>query len=62
MAACMQPIDRGDLANQCVSELAAEGTYRWNPADAVPTVTPGEDGTQAVADNINACIRAKAGA
>ena len=61
VAACVQPIDRGDFANQCVSELAADGSYRWNPAEPVPTVVPGEDGTQLVADRINACIREKAG-
>ncbi|MEQ9039917.1 MAG: hypothetical protein RIE24_16325 [Silicimonas sp.] len=62
VSACSIPAPKTDPANECIAELAAEGTYQWNPADPVPTVVPKENATQRTADNINACIRAKTGA
>lgn len=62
VAACAMPAPKTDPANECIAELAAEGSYQWNPADPVPTVIPKEDASQRTADNINACIRAKVGA
>ncbi len=61
VAACAVPVPNTDPANKCIAELAAEGTYQWNPADPVPTVIPKENASQRTADNINACIRAKTG-
>lgn len=62
LAACAVSVPETDLPTQCIAELAAEGTYLWDPRDPVPTVRPGDDGSQTVANNINACIREKAGA
>lgn len=61
LVACAPTVPETDLANQCIAELAAEGTYQWNPNDPVPTVVPKDGATQRTADNINLCIQEKAG-
>lgn len=61
VGACAMPMMQADLANQCIAELSAEGTFQWNPNDPVPTVIPKQDASQRTADNINRCIREKAG-
>lgn len=49
-----------DYAALCQSEIRPKGYYTYESRAAVPVVTPAPGGTQAEADQINACIRAKA--
>lgn len=51
---------RTDYAAQCQSEIRPKGYYTYEGSAAVPVVKPAPGGTQAEADQINACIRSKA--
>lgn len=49
-----------DYAQQCQNEIRPKGYYRYDGSASLPVVTPDLGGTQAGADALNACIRAKA--
>lgn len=49
-----------DYAALCQREIRPKGYYTYESRAAVPVVKPAEGGTQAEADQINACIRSKA--
>ncbi len=51
---------KADYAQQCQVELKPKGYYTYAAGRKVPVVTPDQGGTQAEADALNACIRAKA--
>lgn len=51
-----------DLALRCQFEVNPAGAYEYPAGVAAPVVVPGAGGTQAGADALNACIRAKAAA
>jgi hypothetical protein len=49
-----------DYALKCQMELKPKGYYTYSAGQKVPVVVPVQGGTQAEADALNACIRAKA--
>jgi hypothetical protein len=51
---------KADYAQQCQIELKPRGYYTYDARRGVPVVVPDQGGTQAEADALNACIRAKA--
>lgn len=50
---------RADLVTRCQIELRPKGQYSYAPGQRVPVVKPGAGGSQAEADALNACIRAR---
>lgn len=53
-------VAKTDYARQCLREVGAKGGYGYAAGETVPVVKPLEGGTQAEADQVNACIRSKA--
>lgn len=53
-------VAKTDYAALCQREIRPKGYYTYESRAAVPVVKPAEGGTQAEADQINACIRSKA--
>jgi hypothetical protein len=51
---------KSDYVAQCQNEIRPKGRYSYAAGQAIPVVKPFEGGTQAEADQINACIRSKA--
>ncbi|MCA0271456.1 MAG: hypothetical protein LCH69_05230 [Proteobacteria bacterium] len=49
-----------DYVTQCQNEIRPKGRYSYAAGQAIPVVKPLDGGTQAEADQINACIRSKA--
>ncbi len=56
-------VDLGnEYATSCIIELQLPGGYEYPAGQITPTAVPVQGGTQAGADTLNACIRAKAAA
>ncbi|HQU68243.1 MAG TPA: hypothetical protein PLI43_08580 [Albidovulum sp.] len=53
-------VAKTDYARQCLREVGAKGGYGYAAGETAPVVKPLEGGTQAEADQVNACIRSKA--
>jgi len=60
VAGCGSP--QPDFSVQCMFEVDAPGSYSLSNGGSTPVAVPGEGGTQAGADALNACIQRKAAA
>ncbi|EPX85522.1 hypothetical protein [Salipiger mucosus] len=49
---------RGDPVVHCMIQVDPPGAYDYDGGQTPPLVVPGEGGTQAGADAVNACLRA----
>jgi hypothetical protein len=62
LASIVEARAKADYATQCTFEIKPKGYYTYEAGQKVPVVVPDQGGTQAEADALNACIRAKANA